>query len=100
DQAALVPRAEFNRRFARLPVRVRLLLQGGVLRGWSVLLHTDSRHRAGGDRPLARSSLVLSRRSSSWCATFRGVALRRDARDGAPLAGGRNGDVGHGFDVD
>ena len=42
DQAAPLPRAQLDRRLARLPARVRLLLQGGLLRGRHVVLHADA----------------------------------------------------------
>ena len=58
----LVP--ELHRRVARLSARLRLLLQGGVLRGRPLLLHADGRCRAGRDRAPARPSSLLPRRSS------------------------------------
>src|SRR5207248_2833424 len=46
---------------ARLPARVRLLLQGGVLRRRPVVLHAAGRRRPRRDRAAARTALVLPR---------------------------------------
>ena len=62
DQAAAVSRPQLDRRLARLPARVRLLLQGGVLRGRPLVLHADRRRCAGRDRTAARAASLLPRR--------------------------------------
>ena len=62
DQAPPLPRAELDRRLARLPARLRLLLQGGVLRRRPVVLHADGRRRARRDRAPARPAPLLPRR--------------------------------------
>ena len=90
DQAPPVPRAQLARRLARLPARLRLLLQGRVLRGRPVLLHAGGRRRAGRDRAPARPPPVLPRRPPLRRPAVRRGALRRHARHGAGLAGGRH----------
>ena len=72
DHAPQLPRAEFDRRHARLPAALRLLLQGRVLRGRPVVLHAARRRRAGGDRAAAGPASLLSRRPPA-----RRSALRR-----------------------
>ena len=94
DQAASLPRAELDRRLARLPARLRLLLQGGVLRGRHVVLHADGRRRARRDRAAARPAPLLPRRSPVRRSPVRAGALRRHARHGPALAGGRHGQRG------
>ena len=63
-QASSLSRAQLHRRVARLPARVRLLLQGGVLRRRHVVLHADGRCRARRDRSPARPAPLLPRRPS------------------------------------
>ena len=88
DQAATLPGAELDRRLARLPARLRLLLQGGVLRGRPLLLHPDRRRGAGRDRAAARAASLLPgrppvrqpalrrRRCSRGCAAWAGCGRR------------------------
>src|SRR4029078_2277197 len=59
DQAPPLPRAQLDRRLARVPARLRLLLQESVLRGRKVLLHADGRCRARVDRAAARPTSLL-----------------------------------------
>ena len=92
DQAAPLPRAQLDRRLARLPARLRLLLQGGVLRGRQVVLHADRRRRARRDRPAARPPSLLPRRPPVRRPPLRRRALRRHARHGPSLAGGGHGE--------
>ena len=63
DQAEALPRPQLDRRLARVSARVRLLLQGGVLRRRPLVLYADRRCRAGRDRAPAGPSSVLPRRS-------------------------------------
>ena len=91
DQAAPLPGAQLDRGLARLPARLRFLLQGGVLRGRQVVLHADRGRRAGRDRPAARPPPVLPRRPSVRQPALRRRPVRRHARHGPPLAGGRHG---------
>src|SRR5207247_330029 len=96
DQTPLVSRAQLNRGVARMPPRLRFLLQGGVLRRRSLLLHTNTRPGAGRNRSASWSSSLLSRRSSVRRATFRGSAVRRHAWHGTAVAGGGYGHIGAG----
>ena len=89
DQATALSRAELHRRVARLPARLRLLLQGGVLRRRTLVLHADRRCGAGRDRSPAGPPPVLPRRSSVRRSPVRVGALRRHARHGTSLAGCR-----------
>ena len=91
DQAASLPGAELDRRLARLSARLRLLLQGSVLRRRPVVLHADGRRRAGRDRTAARAPSLFPRRSPVRRPPLRDGALRRHARHGPALAGGRHG---------
>ena len=88
----LVP--ELDRGLARLPPHLRLLLQGGLLRGRQGLLHATRRRRARRDRAAARPPPLLPRRPPVRRRALRDGALRRHAWDGAPVAGGGNGAVG------
>ena len=94
DQAPPLPGAQLDRRLARVPARLRLLLQGSVLRGRKVLLHADGRCRARGDRAAARPASLFPRRPSVRRPPFRHGALRRHARHGASVAGRRHGERG------
>ena len=88
DQAASLSRSELHRRVARVPARLRLLLQGGVLRRRPVLLHADRRCRARRDRASAGRHLYFlddhlfgapgsPRRCSTACAGWGGSGRRR-----------------------
>ena len=72
DQPPPLSRAELDRRHARLPAALRLLLQGRVLRGRPIVLHAARRRGARRDRAAARAASVLPRRPSA-----RQSALRR-----------------------
>ena len=88
-QAPPLPRAELDRGLARLPARLRLLLQGGVLRGRQVVLHPARGRRAGRDRAAAGPASLLPRRPpvrqpplrrarcSTACAAWGGSGRRR-----------------------
>ncbi len=65
DRAPPLPRAELDRRHARLSAALRLLLQGRVLRGRPLVLHAARRRRAGRDRAAAGPASLLPRRSSA-----------------------------------
>ena len=91
---APVPRAELDRRLARLSARLRLLLQGGLLRGRQVLLYPDRRRRAGRDRASAGPPPLFPGRSPVRRSPLRRRALRRHARHGPPVAGGGHGQLG------
>ena len=90
DQAASVPGSQLDRRVARMSARLRFLLQGGVFRRRALVLHANRRRRACRDRPPARSSSLFSRRPSVRGSPIRRVALRRHARHGTTVAGGRH----------
>ena len=94
DQAAALSRTELDRRLARLPARLRLLLQGSVLRRRPIVLYPDRRRRARRDRTAAGPPSLFSRRSPVRRSPLRLGALRRHARDGPALAGGRHGERG------
>ena len=70
-QPARLPGAELDRRHARLPAALRLLLQGRVLRGRPLVLHAAGRRRARRDRAAARPASVLPRRSPAWRSPLR-----------------------------
>ena len=91
DQASPLSRPELDRRLARLSARLRLLLQGSVLRRRPVVLYADRRCRARGDRAAPRPSSLLPGRSPVRRPPLRLRALRRDAGNGPPVAGGRHG---------
>ncbi len=80
DQAPPLPRPQLDRRHPRLPAALRLLLQGRVFRGRPVVLHAARRRRAGRDRPAARPSPLLPRRSPARRSPVRRGAVRRHAR--------------------
>ncbi len=71
----LVP--ELDRRHARLPAALRLLLQGRVLRGRPLVLHAARGRRARGDRAAAGPAPVLPGRSSARRSALRRGAVRR-----------------------
>ena len=80
DQAPPLPRAELDRRLARLPAPLRLLLQGRVLRGRPLVLHAERRRRAGRDRAPAGPPPVLPRRPPVRQPPLRDRPVRRHAR--------------------
>src|SRR6185436_16430152 len=88
DPARALSGAELDRRVARLPAPLRVLLQGRVLRGRQRILHADRRRGARRDRTPAGTPSLLPRRPLVRQRALRGSAIRRPARDGAPLAGG------------
>ena len=84
-----LPRAELDRRHARLSAALRLLLQGRVLRGRPLVLHPARGRRARRDRSAAgtasllprrspaRRSRASPRRSSTACAAWAGCSRAR-----------------------
>ena len=62
--------------------------------GGRSLLHADGRRRARRDRPAAGASSLLPRRSPVRRPPLRLGAVRRDARHGPAVAGGRHGQRG------
>ena len=89
DQAAALPRAQLDRRLARLPARLRLLLQGGVLRGrpvastrrrWTRRSPRSSACPAGtstSSTTTCSATDASRRRSSTACAAWAGSGRRR-----------------------
>ncbi len=90
-QARALPRAQLAGREPRLPARLRLLLQGGVLPRRQVVLRAGGRRGAGRDRPPPRPPPLLPRRQPLRQPAVRRGALRRPQGDGPPVAGGRHG---------
>ena len=80
DRAPPLPRAELDRRHARLSAALRLLLQGRVLRRRPIVLHAARGRRARRDRAAARTPSLLPRRSSARRSPLRRGAVRRHAR--------------------
>ena len=90
DQAASLSRAELDRRVARLPARLRLLLQGGVLRRRpSFYTQTVDAALAEIDRLPGRHLYFLDDHLFGDPPLRRG-AVRRHARHGTALAGRRH----------
>ena len=94
DPARDVPRAELDRRLARVPALVRLLLQGRLLRRRPLLLRAGGRLRALRDRATARAAPLLPRRPPLRPPPLRRLSVRRDAGHGAAVAGGGHGGLG------
>ena len=90
-QARALPRAELAGREPRLPARLRLLLQGGVLPRRQVLLRAGGRRCPRRDRPPPRPPPLLPRRQPLRQPAVRRGAVRRPQGDGPPVAGGRDG---------
>ena len=59
DRPPALPVPELDRRLARLPAPLRLLLQGRVLRGRDLVLHAGRGPGAGRDRPDARAHVYF-----------------------------------------
>src|SRR5439155_25585585 len=59
DPPAPLSRAELDRRHARLPAALRLLLQGRVLPGRTILLHAARGRCTGRDRSAAGTASLL-----------------------------------------
>ena len=91
DRSPPLPRAELDRRHARLSAALRLLLQGRVLRGRPIVLHAARGRRARRDRPAAGPASLFPRRSSARRSPLRRGAVRRHARDGPAVPGRRDG---------
>ena len=86
DQAEALPRPQLDRRLARVSARVRLLLQGSVLRRRALVLYADGGCGAGRDRASAGPSSLLPRRSFVRRPALRHSAVRRHARHGPIVA--------------
>ena len=92
-QALALPGAELDRGLARLPALLLVLLQGGLLRRRARVLHPARGRGPGRDRAPARPPPLLPGRPPLRRRALRVRALRRDARDGAALAGRGHGGV-------
>ena len=77
-----------------VPARLRLLLQGRLLLGRTLLLRTADRGCPRGDRAPAREASLLPRRPPLWPPRLRRGTVRRDAGDGSALAGRGHGGRG------
>ena len=91
DQARALPGAQLAGRQPRLPAPLRLLLQGGLLPRRQVVLRAGGRRRPRRDRPPPRAPPLLPRRQPLRQPAVRRGALRRAARHGPRVAGGRDG---------
>ena len=90
----LLPRAQLDRGLARLPARLRLLLQGRVLRGRprrSTRSASTTRSPRSSGCPAATST--SSTTTCSATARFADGAVRRHARHGPAVAGRRHGQL-------
>ena len=87
DQAPPLPRPQLHRRLARLPAHLRLLLQGGLLRGREGLLHPARGRGPGRDRAPARAATSTS--STTTCSATSASPPRSSTGCGAWGASGR-----------
>ena len=85
-----LPVPELDRRLARLPPPLRLLLQGRVLRGRHLVLHAGRRPGPRGDRRDARPPRLLPRRPPARQPALRSIAVRGHAGDGPRVPGGEH----------
>ena len=91
DPSPLLSRAELDRRHARMSAALRLLLQGRLLRGRTLVLHAARRRCARRDRSTARPAPLLPRRSSVRGQTVCVSAVRGHAGNGAAVPGRGDG---------
>ena len=88
--ATPLSRPELDRRLARLPAPLHVLLQGRLLRGRALVLHAARRRRARRDRAAAGPPPLLPRRSPARQPALRARAVPRHERDGPRLPGRRD----------
>jgi len=87
DPARALFRPQFDRRLPRLSASLRLLLQGRVLRGWTVVLYATGGRCARRDRAAAGPASVFPGRSSPRQPAVRDGTLRRPPRHGPAFPG-------------
>ena len=95
DQAPPLPGAQLDRRLARLPARLRLLLQGGVLPGRAQSFYTQAVDAALAEiERLPGRHLYFLDDHLFGNARFAAALFDGHARHGPAVAGGRHGAVG------